>query len=180
MLINMVIVNCDGVLIEYEWNSKEQFLTDMRSNKEAIPMLDAHMHTLCHDGNCYNETQLEEMGLGTVNDFFVHLSALQIAEWITETGLEHTTNGSYYSYFEEIADEFKISESWVKEHVKDIENCFDFDIVAECDIDDESFGMTFYLHYCCEHCGTYTEGKRCYEECSGCDCWCDSMEEDDE
>lgn len=100
----------------------------------------------------------------------------EIAEWITETGLEHTTNGSYYAYFEEIAEVFFVTEEWVKEHTTDIEECFDFDVIAECDIDDESFGMTFYLQYCCEHCSVYTQGKRHSEECGSCECWCDSFE----
>ena len=103
----------------------------------------------------------------------------EIADWITETGLEHTSNGSYYSYFEEIANVFAVSEEWVREHIEDIEDCFDFDVVAECDVDEEAFGLTFYLQYCCEHCGRYLNGKRTYESCANsCDCWCDEMEED--
>jgi len=102
----------------------------------------------------------------------------EIADWITETGLEHTSNGSYYSYFEEIAEVFAVSEEWVKKHVKDIEDCFDFDVVAECDVDDKAFDLMFYLQYCCEHCSRYIEGNRCYENCgNSCDCWCDVMEE---
>ena len=101
-----------------------------------------------------------------------------IAEFITETGLEHTSNGSYYSYFEEIAKAFEVSVEWVKEHSQDIVDSFDFDVVAECELDDESFGLMFYLDYVCEKCQTYIDGNRCYEECGSCDCWCDSMDED--
>ncbi len=102
----------------------------------------------------------------------------EIAEWITETGLEHTSNGSYYSYFEEIEKVFHVTEEWIKEHSQDIVDCFDFDVVAECELDDESFGLMFYLDYVCEKCQTYIDGNRCYDECGSCDCWCDNMDED--
>lgn len=98
----------------------------------------------------------------------------KIAGYITETGLESTSNGSYYAYFEKIAQAFDLSEEWVKIHAADIKDCLDFDIVAECGIEEDSFSLTFYLQYCCEHCGTYRDGKRCYGECSSCECWCDS------
>ena len=39
--------------------------------------------------------------------------------------------------------------------------------------------MMFYLQYCCEHCAQYMIGKRCYEECSHCDCWCDDFDDED-
>lgn len=68
--INMVIVNCDGLFIEYEWETTEKFLADMRSDKEEIPMLDDCIHTLYYNGGCYNEMQLEEIGIRTVNDFY--------------------------------------------------------------------------------------------------------------
>ena len=101
----------------------------------------------------------------------------KIAEWITETGTSKTSNGSYYVYFTDIVKMFNVTEEWVRKHAEDIEECFDWDVVAECDIDDESFGMMFYLHYVCEKCTTYIKGNRCYEECENCDCWCDSMDE---
>ena len=31
----------------------------------------------------------------------------------------------------------------------------DWEVVAECDIEDDSFSLYFYLQYCCEHCGAY-------------------------
>lgn len=54
----------------------------------------------------------------------------------------------------------------------------DWEVVAECDIEDDSFSLYFYLQYCCEHCGAYKNGNRCYENCSSCDCWCDDMEDE--
>lgn len=102
----------------------------------------------------------------------------QIAEYIIDVGTSNTSNGSYYVYFTDIAKMFDVTVEWVKEHTTDVEECFDWDVVAECDIDDESFGMFFYLHYVCEKCNTYINGNRCYENCKNCDCWCDSMYED--
>ena len=99
----------------------------------------------------------------------------EIAEWLTEYGLEGTTNGSYYVAFVQVAEAFKVSPEWVKEHAEDIENSFDYDVVTDCEIEDDSFGMNFYLQYCCEHCGTYIDGNRCSERCSSCDCWCEGQ-----
>ena len=101
----------------------------------------------------------------------------EIADWITEYGLNGTTTGNYIIYYDTIAKAFCVPEEWVREHAGDIEYCLDFDIVAECYIDGTCFDMMFYLQYCCEHCAQYMIGKRCYEECSHCDCWCDSMDE---
>lgn len=103
----------------------------------------------------------------------------EIAEYITEEGLERTSNGSYYAYYEELAKEFHVSFKDIRENAEDIIAAFDYDIVAEADYDYEAFDIMFYLQYCCEHCSTYQDGDRCYEECSACDCWCDSFEEDE-
>ena len=102
----------------------------------------------------------------------------EIAEWMTETGLERTCSGSYYIYFEDIAKTFHVTTEWVREYSKDIMNWLDWEIIAECDIEDDSFSLYFYLQYCCEHCATYKDGNRCYEKCGGCDCWCNEMEEE--
>lgn len=39
-MLNIVVINCDGKYIEYEWDSIESFIKDMKSNNENIPMLD--------------------------------------------------------------------------------------------------------------------------------------------
>ena len=39
-MLNIVVINCDGNYIEYEWNSKKEFVRDMESDNENIPMLD--------------------------------------------------------------------------------------------------------------------------------------------
>lgn len=40
IMLNIVVINCDGKYVKYEWKSKEAFIKDMESNKENIPMLD--------------------------------------------------------------------------------------------------------------------------------------------
>lgn len=39
-MLNIVVINCDDVYMEYEWESKEDFVKDMESDNENIPMLD--------------------------------------------------------------------------------------------------------------------------------------------
>lgn len=39
-MLKITVINCDGKYIEYEWNSKREFVLDMESNNEYIPMLD--------------------------------------------------------------------------------------------------------------------------------------------
>lgn len=39
-MLNIVIINCDGKYMEYEWDSIEFFIKDMESDNENIPMLD--------------------------------------------------------------------------------------------------------------------------------------------
>ena len=39
-MLNIVVTNCDGRYVEYEWASKESFVSDMESDNEIIPMLD--------------------------------------------------------------------------------------------------------------------------------------------
>lgn len=39
-MLNIVVINCDGKYMEYEWDSKESFVEDIEGDKEIIPMLD--------------------------------------------------------------------------------------------------------------------------------------------
>ena len=39
-MLNIVVINCDGKYVEYEWNSKKAFVQDIQSDNENIPMLD--------------------------------------------------------------------------------------------------------------------------------------------
>ena len=38
IMLNIVIINCDGKYVEYEWDSKKAFVEDIESDKEVIPM----------------------------------------------------------------------------------------------------------------------------------------------
>lgn len=40
IMLNIVVINCDGKYVEYEWKSKKEFTEDMESDNENIPMLD--------------------------------------------------------------------------------------------------------------------------------------------
>lgn len=40
IMLNIVVINCDGKYVEYEWTSKETFVEDMESDSEISPMLD--------------------------------------------------------------------------------------------------------------------------------------------
>lgn len=39
-MLNIVVINCDDKYVEYEWESKEDFVSDIDSDNENIPMLD--------------------------------------------------------------------------------------------------------------------------------------------
>lgn len=39
-MVNIIVFNCDDRYVEYVWDSKEDFVKDMESNNENIPMLD--------------------------------------------------------------------------------------------------------------------------------------------
>lgn len=66
--VNMVVMNCDDRLVEYEWDSKEAFLKAMNSDEENIPMLDDSVNTLTIGTKCHNENDLNDIGITTVAD----------------------------------------------------------------------------------------------------------------
>lgn len=70
----------------------------------------------------------------------------RIADWVTEEGRNNTDNGSWVLYYDEAEAEFGVPVD--KELAKEIVKYFDPEIVAEFEIDDECFDMTFYLDYC--------------------------------
>lgn len=39
-MLNIVVINCDDMYVEYEWTSNGAFIEDMESDNENIPMLD--------------------------------------------------------------------------------------------------------------------------------------------
>lgn len=50
-MLNIVVINCDGIYIEYEWDSIESFIKDMESDNENIPMLDDVLAEVNTDNN---------------------------------------------------------------------------------------------------------------------------------
>ena len=39
-MLNIVVINSDNKYMEYEWDSKEEFIKDIERENENIPMLD--------------------------------------------------------------------------------------------------------------------------------------------
>ena len=39
-MLNIIVDNCDNKYVEYEWNSINDFVLDIDSDNEIIPMLD--------------------------------------------------------------------------------------------------------------------------------------------
>lgn len=39
-MLNIVVINCNDNYVEYEWNSLKDFVSDIDSDNENIPMLD--------------------------------------------------------------------------------------------------------------------------------------------
>lgn len=67
-MLNIMVMNCDDVFVEYGWNSKEEFLSDMESDKETIPMIDDAVITMDTITKSYNEEGLRDIGIYTVSD----------------------------------------------------------------------------------------------------------------
>jgi hypothetical protein len=63
-----MILNCDDIFVEYEWESKDTFLDDMESDNENIPMLDDPVITMYTENKSYNEEDCRDKGIYTVND----------------------------------------------------------------------------------------------------------------
>lgn len=67
-MLNIMVMNCDDVFVEYEWNSKEDFLKEMESDNESIPMLDDPVITMDIDSVSFSEEDCRDQGVFTVND----------------------------------------------------------------------------------------------------------------
>lgn len=39
-MIEITVINCDDIEVQYEWNSKREFVEDIDSENDFIPMLD--------------------------------------------------------------------------------------------------------------------------------------------
>lgn len=68
-MLNIVVINCDDKYVEYEWNSMKDFILDMDSDNENIPMLD---DTLVEINTDIENLHLwwRDTGYNTVNDLY--------------------------------------------------------------------------------------------------------------
>lgn len=68
-MLNIVVINCDDKYVEHEWNSMKDFVSDMDSENENIPMLD----DVLVEVNTDNENLhlwWRNTGYNTVNDLY--------------------------------------------------------------------------------------------------------------
>ena len=69
----------------------------------------------------------------------------EIADRVIKEGAENTTSGSWMAYFEEFGDK----ELFISNNSDEIVNeLYNHQEVAEADVADDAFNMTFYLDYC--------------------------------
>lgn len=67
-MLNIVVINCDGIYIEYKWDSIESFIKDMESDNENIPMLDDVLAEVNTDNDNLHSWWKDADGM-TVDDF---------------------------------------------------------------------------------------------------------------
>lgn len=72
-MLNIMIINCDGKYIEYEWDSKESFIKDMESDNECLPMLDDVLIEVNTDDDTLYSWWRNTDGI-TVNDFVTEIA----------------------------------------------------------------------------------------------------------
>lgn len=72
-MLNIMIINCDGKYIEYEWDSKESFIKDMESDNECLPMLDDVLTEVNTDDDTLYSWWRNTDGI-TVNDLVTEIA----------------------------------------------------------------------------------------------------------
>ena len=74
-MLNIMIINCDGKYIEYEWDSKESFIKDMESDNECLPMLDDVLTEVNTDDDILYSwwRNTDDIGI-TVNDLVTEIA----------------------------------------------------------------------------------------------------------
>lgn len=68
-MLNIVVINCDDKYVNYEWNSLEDFVADMDSDNEIIPMLDDTLAEVNTDDDALH-MWWRDTGYHTVNDLY--------------------------------------------------------------------------------------------------------------
>ena len=69
IMLNIVVINCDEKYVEYEWNSIKEFVLDMDSDNENIPMLDDALAEVNTDSDNLN-LWWRNTDYNTVNDLY--------------------------------------------------------------------------------------------------------------
>lgn len=69
IMLNIVVINCDDEYVEYEWKSKEDFVSDINSDNENIPMLDDALAEVNTDDEHLN-TWWRDTTYNEVNDLY--------------------------------------------------------------------------------------------------------------
>ena len=69
IMLNIVVTNCEGKYVEYEWNSIKEFVLDMDSDNENIPMLDDALAEVKTDSDNLN-LWWRNTDYNTVNDLY--------------------------------------------------------------------------------------------------------------
>ena len=67
-MLNMMIANCEGMLIEQQWDTVREFLEDMNSDRIDLPMHDDEVCTMTTDADDFGEEALRDMGIYKVAD----------------------------------------------------------------------------------------------------------------
>ena len=69
IMLNVVVVNCDGRYVEYEWDSMKDFISDMSSGNGNIPMLGDTLTEVNTDNDNLN-LWWRNTDYNTVNDLY--------------------------------------------------------------------------------------------------------------
>ena len=67
-MLNITIINCDDKFVEFGWDSIKDFLKDMKSDKENIPMLDDTVISIDTENESYGEEECRYRGIYDVDD----------------------------------------------------------------------------------------------------------------
>lgn len=68
-MLEIKVMNCDDKEVQYEWISKREFIDDINSDNENIPMLDDVLTSVDTDDDELNEWWRDKDGI-IVNDLY--------------------------------------------------------------------------------------------------------------
>ena len=68
-MLEITVINCDSKEVQYEWVSKREFIDDIDSDNEIIPMLDDVLTAVDTDDDELHEWWRDSNGI-IVNDLY--------------------------------------------------------------------------------------------------------------